>query len=263
MSSSKPPTKWVMKKQSERDFHKMFKLLRSKKKMETLKRAIQPRVKNQKVSIGMTKEDIEADRRNRMEPYEMHKEYLSSIDKTETSDIQELNKQNDLRNFYITTFNEWERVYLTSRSFIERDLKENGTKDACDETGITRFMLPSPESVLDTHARYYRRQYHIVCNEEDNNNHLCIELVISIKQLYEILKNKTPVKKDTHTVRENKVLCDCGGGLQEDQQHGVFVCIQCGVVSNRVYTDTVTFQEMQQSSIRSPIPYERIAHVSW
>ena len=263
----------VTKKEQERELYVIFKHIRNKKKIDTLRRAITP--KTEQKNIRHSKETDKEEELSHEPPENAYDRAITTLtaqlkvcDDPETYDATQ-----SAISFYHTVFNNWQQAHSVTKLHIERELAHTGIPKA-KEKGIRRFFVPTHQGVLDSVSRYFTCQYHTVIafgpsiNYDQNNK--SFEIAKTIQEFYDMSRtNKTEKKIQKEDaisiptgIDDMSTLCvSCNVIMIYDNQHGENVCSKCGVVSRSINHDQ-TFQEQQQSSMRCAAPYERIAHVS-
>ena len=303
-SKNKRPVRrnWQKKIDSERDINRLFRLIRNKKKIDTLRRAIQPKNGNNHAS-GSRKKVVDDIVTTEQPEIAYNKSVASIASKMkECTSMEDLGTLQECVAFHHRVFNEWQRNYLISKQFIEKELDAHGTVGAYEATGITgikKFFVPTRESVLALLERHYRTLYHfnVEVGPQLHNTDEKFHMILKVSDLYAITRPETNKKTDSNSNNNssssssssssNNTSTNTGIGETElirrpdtfdgstatcvlcnipminDAQHGESVCPSCGVVSRGTHNHVMSFQEQQQSSLRGAAPYERIAHVSF
>lgn len=273
-------TTWQQRKESENGLHSVYKMISSTKKLNTLKRAIRPKTKNQQKELREEKTPPQpvlpvtpVAEAYAESTSELKNAIAACADPEERKALS--TRLNVLQDFYV----KWDHAYFFSKVHIEDELKRCGPRAAQEPSGIKQFFLPAPEQILKSLARFYRQLYHVsVLSLDERTSHSAVEVLPRFKTIEAFHKYSrdmnavvAPTRMSAHTA--SKMQTDakkatentcvyCGDRLCLDPGLGVASCASCGIVANNNACFKSSFVEMQQSSSRGAAPYERIAHVS-
>lgn len=298
-SKNKRPIRrnWQHKNDMDKQFNRLFKLIRNKKKIDTLRRAIQPKNGNSHTSGSRKKVADEIVATEQPEVSYNKNVTLIANKMRECTNMEDLRALEECVAFHHRVFNDWQRNYVISKQFIEKELDAHGAAGAYETTGIKKFFVPTRESVLASLERHYRTQYHFNIEVGPHlhvNTTEKFDMILSVANLYAITRPGIQTNKKQHNSSSSSSSSSSstsntqgeGGGEEivrrpetfdgstgtcvlcnvpmiNDAQHGESVCPQCGIVSRGTHNHQMSFQEQQQSSLRGAAPYERIAHVSF
>ena len=264
----------VAKKEQERELYTIFKHIRNKKKLDTLRRAITP--KTEQKNIRHSKETDKEEELSREPPENAYDRAITTLsaqlkvcDDPETYDATQ-----SAISFYHTVFNNWQQAHSITKLHIERELAHSGIPRA-KEKGIKHFFIPTHQGVIDSVSRYFTQQYHaaiafgpLALYDQNDNRFVVAKTIQEFYDMSRVNKIEKKIQKEDAIsvptgMDDMSALCvSCNVIMIYDNQHGESVCSKCGVVSRGISGHEQTFQEQQQSSTRCAAPYERIAHVS-
>ena len=301
-SNNKRPIRrnWQHKADMDKQFNRLFRLIRNKKKIDTLRRAIQPKNGNSH-TVRPHKQVKEGVAISESPEVAYNKSVaLIAAQMRECTNMKDLGDLQECVAFQHRVFNDWQRTYLTSKQFITHELETRGAGGAYETFGIKKFFVPTNESIVASLERYFRTLYHFNIEVGPLNPYSKgseqFHVISSIQALYAITRpdaHQENKKTNTNSNSSSSSSCNSNNNTDEtatspvlarrpdtfdgstavcvicnipminDAQHGESVCPSCGVVSRGTHNHEMTFQQQQQSSLRGAAPYERIAHVSF
>jgi hypothetical protein len=256
------PTTRAQKRTSEMNMYRHRRMSNERKRVNTLRRAIAPKEKQQQRGGRDAVREPPPPRAPQIGGHAAHADTLARFAEREDEGASAA--------AYTTFFGEWDRAHSLSRAAVTAELARFGAVGAAAGEGIRRFFMPTDDGLLASLDRVFRVAYHMGVAEVAEGATTCpVPVLASVEELRgaaAAAREDAPERRASAAPPAPEATAcaaeGCGADLIVDPQHGHQCCPRCGLVPKASESaPQVTYSDIQTSS-RGAAPYERIAHVS-